>query len=119
MNEKDVVRRSIYIFLGLLVIMSIVSVLFKDASFVLGLIVGYIINCIVFQLIIKASDEILKTSMSTLLIVILNVLKMILYALGFLIAVKSQYVHILGVFIGYMITKIAIYLEGYIHKGGE
>lgn len=119
MNEKDVLKRSLYLFLIGCFLFGIIGILLKDISYILGFVLGYIINVIVFLLIIKMSDEILKLSTSTIFIVIGFILKLVLYALGFFIAVKSQWFHILGVFLGYLITKLTIFVEGFIHKGGE
>lgn len=119
MDEKDVLRRSVYLFLIGCFLFGIVGILLKDISFELGFILGYIINVIVFYLIIKMSEGILKFSMSTVIVAIMFLVKLALYALGFYIAVQSQWFHIFGVFMGYMLTKLSIYVEGYIHKGGE
>lgn len=119
MNEFTVLKRSGYIFLIGCLILGIVSVIFHDISYIFGLVLGYIINVIVFLLIIKMSEGILKFSMSTAIIAIMFLVKLVLYALGFFIAVKTPWFHILGVFLGYMCTKITIYVEQWIHKGGE
>lgn len=119
MNEFTVLKRSGYIFLIGCLILGIVSVIFHDISYIFGLVLGYIINVIVFLLIIKMSEGILKFSMSTAIIAIMFLVKLALYALGFFIAVKTTWFHILTVFAGYMCIKVTIYLEGFIHKGGE
>ncbi len=119
MNEKDVLKRSVYLAVFGSILFGIIGVLLHDISFILGFFLGYIINVIVFILIIKMTDGILKYSMSGLIVAIMFFMKLALYALGFYIAVKSQWVHIVGVFFGYLITKLSIYFEGYIHKGGE
>lgn len=118
MNEKDVLRRSLYLFLIGCFLFVIIGILLKDISYLLGFILGYMINVIVFLLIMKMSDEILKTSASVIFVVMGFILKLVLYAIGFYIAVKSKWVHLIGVFVGYMVTKLSIYIEGYIHKGG-
>lgn len=119
MDEKDVSRTSRYLFLMGCFLFIIVGILLKDVSYLLGFILGYIINIVVFQLIIRMTDEILKLSMSTVIIIVMFIVKLVLYTLGFYIAVKSKWFHLFGVFVGYMITKLSIYLSGYIHKGGE
>lgn len=119
MNEKDVLRRSFYVFIVGCLLFAGIGIFFQDISYLLGFVLGYLINDIVFLLIIKMTDEILKTSMSTVIVAIIFLLKLILYALGFIVAIKSVYIHIVGVFFGYLITKISIYIEGYIHKGGD
>jgi len=117
MNEKDVLKRSVYLFIVGCFLMGILGLFIQDISYLLGLIIGYVINVIVFLLIIKMSEGILKFSMSTVIVAGMFMVKLALYALGFYIAVKSQWVHIFGVFCGYTITKLSIYIEGYLHKG--
>ncbi len=119
MNEKDVLKKSLYLFVVGCFLFVIIGILFKDISYLLGFVLGYFINIIVFMLIMKMSDEILKSSTSTILIVMGFILKLALYALGFYISVKTQQVHILGVFLGYLMIKLTIYVEGFIHKGGD
>lgn len=119
MNEKTVLKRSVLVFLMGCLILTIVGLLIKDMSYVVGLILGYVINVFVFLLIMKISEGILKYKMSTVMIMVMTILKLLLYAVGFYISVKVDFVHIFGVFLGYFVIKITIYLEGYIHKGGE
>ena len=119
MNEKTVLKSSLYVFFAGCILFGIVSFLTKDISYLLGIIVGYVINVLVFLIIIKMTDLILQMSMSTIIVVMMFFVKLLLYAVGFLLAVKTSYVHILSVFCGYLITKITIFIEGYIHKGGE
>jgi hypothetical protein len=119
MNEKTVLKRSVLVFFIGCLILTIVGLLIKDMSYVVGLILGYVINVFVFLLIMKISEGILKYKMSTVMIMVMTILKLLLYAVGFYISVKVDFVHIFGVFLGYFVIKITIYLEGYIHKGGE
>ena len=118
MNEKDVFKRSVSIFIIGCLIWIGLGILLRDISYFIGFVLGFLINELVFLLIIKMTDVILQTSMSTLIVMMMFVVKLILYAIGFIISVKFKWVHIVGVFFGYMITKISIYLEEYIHKGG-
>lgn len=119
MNEKDVLKRSLYLFVVGCFLMGIVGILLHDVSYLLGLILGYVINVIVFYMIIYMSDGILKFSMSSFIVAVMFILKLVIYALGFYIAVKVSWIHIFGVFVGYMLTKLSIYYEGYQHRGGE
>lgn len=119
MNEKSVLKNSVYIFFLEAILLGIISFLFHDISYIFGLILGYIINVVVFLLIMKMSEGILKFSMSTAIIAIMFIVKLALYACGFYVAVKTPWFHILGVFLGYMCTKMTIYVEGFKHKGGE
>lgn len=118
MNEQTVLKSSRYVFFIGCVILGILGIFFKDVSYVLGYILGYIINTIVFLLTIKMVDGILTFS-NIMIVVFAFILKLGLYALGFYLAVKLSYIHIIGVFMGYMINKVTIYKEGYKHKGGE
>lgn len=119
MNEKTVLKRSLYVFLIGLVIFGIVGIILKNISYLTGFVLGYVINLLVFMIIIKMSEGILKFSTAIPIVAFMFILKLILYAIGFFIAIKTPYIHILGVFIGYMVTKVTIYMEGYTHKGGE
>lgn len=119
MNEKTVLKSSIYVFLVGCLGLGLLSLCIQNISYILGFILGYIINIIVFLMIMKMSEGILKFSMSTAIIAVMFLAKLALYALGFYISVKSPWFHLLGVFLGYMVTKVIIYVEGFIHKGGE
>lgn len=119
MNEKDVLKQSVYLFMIGCFVFGILGILLKDISYLLGFILGYIINVIVFYIIIYMSDMILNLNMSTIIVMMMFVAKLVLYALGFYIAVKSNLFHLVGVFFGYLITKLSIYVEGYKKKGGE
>lgn len=119
MNEITVLKKSVYVFLIGCLIFGMIGIIFHDISYIFGLGLGYIINIITFLMIMKMSEGILKFSMSTAIIAIMFLVKLALYALGFFIAVKTTWFHILTVFAGYMCIKVTIYLEGFIHKGGE
>ena len=119
MNEKTVLKSSIYVFLVGCLGLGLLSLCIHNISYILGFILGYIINIIFFLMIMKMSEGILKFSMSTAIIAVMFLAKLALYALGFYISVKSPWFHLLGVFLGYMVTKVTIYVEGFIHKGGE
>lgn len=119
MNEKTVLKSSIYVFLVGCLGLGLLSLFIQNISYILGFILGYIINIIVFLMIMKMSEGILKFSMSTAIIAVMFLAKLALYALGFYISVKSPWFHLLGVFLGYMVTKVTIYVEVFIHKGGE
>lgn len=119
MNEKNVVKQSFQIFLIGCLLLSIIAICLKDISYLFGFIIGYLLNLVVFYMIIKMSEGILTFSMSIPLVVIMLFAKLLVYALGFFIAVKLELVNLIGVFAGYMITKISIYVEGYRNKGGD
>lgn len=119
MNEKDVLKGSIYIFMGVCLLMGIVSLITRDISYLLGLILGYVINVLSFYITIKSTEALLHMSSSTVFISFSFLIKLTLYAIGFIMAIQLKWVHILGVFIGYMLMKLAVYMEGYIHKGGD
>ena len=102
MNENTVLSHSKYIFLVALAIAGLVSLLLMDISYFLGIIVGYIVSMIIFQIIIKMSDLILAISSNTIsLVIILFLTKLLIYGLGFFIAIKVSWINIITVFLGY------------------
>lgn len=114
MNENTVLSHSKYIFLVALAIAGLVSLLLMDISYFLGIIVGYIVSMIIFQIIIKMSDLILAISSNTIsLVIILFLTKLLIYGLGFFIAIKVSWINIITVFLGYFIIKITIYIDTY------
>ena len=69
---------------------------------------------IIFQIIIKMSDLILAISSNTIsLVIILFLTKLLIYGLGFFIAIKVSWINIITVFLGYFIIKITIYIDTY------
>lgn len=114
MNENTVMSHSKYVFLIALAIAGLVSLLLMDISYFLGIIVGYIVSMIIFQIIIKMSDLILAISSNTIsLVIILFLTKLLIYGLGFFIAIKVSWINIITVFLGYFIIKITIYIDTY------
>ncbi len=119
MNEKEVSKKSVFVFLVGCLLLGIISLLFKDISYLLGFILGYMINLISFFLTIKISDGILKFKMPIFMVILMSFLKIVIYAIGFYISIKVQWKHMIGVFLGYLVIKITVYVQGYIYKGGE
>ena len=114
MNENTVMSHSKYVFLVALAIAGLVSLLLMDISYFLGIIVGYIVSLIIFQIIIKMSDLIVAISSNTIsLVIILFLTKLLIYGLGFFIAIKVSWINIITVFLGYFIIKITIYIDTY------
>lgn len=114
MNENTVMSHSKYVFLIALAIAGLVSLLLMDISYFLGIIVGYIVSLIIFRIIIKMSDLILAISSNTIsLVIILFLTKLLIYGLGFFIAIKVSWINIITVFLGYFIIKITIYIDTY------
>ena len=114
MNENTVMSHSKYVFLIALAIAGLVSLLLMDISYFLGIIVGYIVSLIIFQIIIKMSDLILAISSNTIsLVIIIFLTKLLIYGLGFFIAIKVSWINIMTVFLGYFIIKITIYIDTY------
>lgn len=114
MNENTVMSHSKYVFLIALAIAGLVSLLLMDISYFLGIIVGYIVSLIIFQIIIKMSYLILAISSNTIsLVIILFLTKLLIYGLGFFIAIKVSWINIITVFLGYFIIKITIYIDTY------
>ncbi len=109
MNEKDVQSESKKIFLVMLLFFCIVGLIFKSLSYPLGIVIGYIICYINFILTIKTSHMILQNGHQVILIILMFMSKLVLMIMGFLMAVIwKDYVHLLSVFFGYLITPITI-----------
>ncbi|MEG0368077.1 MAG: ATP synthase subunit I [Coprobacillus sp.] len=110
MNEKDVEKESLKVFFAILLFSIVIGIMLKSYIYSTGVIVGYIINVINFKITIKTSDMILKSGQNVLLVILMYILKMILMVLGFALGVIfKEYIHIFGVFFGYLITPITIY----------
>ena len=114
MNEKLVFKRSALIFLIGFVIFSIVGFIMKSISYPLGFLLGYLFNLAIFYVIIITSDMILNLKKSTSLIILLNIVRLAIYAVGFLIAIFiPKWFNLIGVLFGYMVIKITIYIVSY------
>ena len=101
MNERDVLKQSIKVFIIGLIIFSLIGVILKSIAYPLGFALGYVINVIIFNIIIKTSDLILNIGHSISMIVIMSIIKLLLYALGFLLAIFfKDILSIIGVFFG-------------------
>lgn len=110
MNERDVQLESRKIFVFILLFFCLLGFFLKSIAYPLGVIVGYIVCYINFILTIKLSQIILQEGHQILLIVLMFMLKLFLMAIGFMMAVIwKEYVHLLGVFLGYLTTPITIY----------
>ncbi|MDD8048634.1 MAG: hypothetical protein PHH04_03415 [Thomasclavelia sp.] len=120
MNEHTVQKRSKYVILAGLIIFCIVGFITKDITYPLGFILGALGGEIVFFLIIKMSETILKLQQSTMIVVVMFILKMLVYCVCFLLAIFFKDIFsLIGVFAGLMVTRITIYIETYLNKGGE
>lgn len=110
MNEKDVQTESKKIFLIMLLFFCLIGLILKNIAYPLGVIIGYIICYINFILTIKFSHIILQEGHHILLIILMFLSKLILMTLGFLSAILfKDYIHLLSVFFGYLITPITIH----------
>lgn len=114
MDEKDVQVESRKIFLFILLIFCFIGVYMRSIAYPIGVIVGYVINYINFMITIKSSDMILKTQQNILLVIVMFVLKTILLIFGFALSLLFKgYVHIVGVFFGYLIIQLTIHWLNY------
>ena len=112
MNEKLVFKKSFFIFLIGFIVFSIIGLMMKSFSYSLGFLLGYLFNLAIF------SDMILNLKRSTSLIILLNIVKLAIYAIGFLIAIFiPKWFNLMGVLFGYMVIKITIYIVSYQMKG--
>ena len=114
MNEKDVLKQSVKVFIGGLIIFSILGFVLKQVSYPLGFILGYAVSVLSFYIIIVMSDMILKMGQTIRFVVIMFVAKMLLYIAGFMLAIKfDNTFSLISVFFGYFVTKITINILGY------
>lgn len=121
MNEGVVLKYSIRIFLIGLCMSVIPCIYFNTISYASGFIIGYIINVLVFLLIIQASTVILQLQSGSIAIVaVLFIIKLVLYAIGFYSAIRfANRISIVTVFMGYFVMKVTIYITGYLLKEVE
>lgn len=119
MDERSVIKQSYQLAVIGCVIFIIIGIVLQDISFLLGFILGYLLNLLVFNVIIKVSESILELSLHSIFVFLSFLIRLGIYAIGFYIAIKSSWFHLLGVFVGYLITKISILVDGYKNKGGE
>lgn len=120
MNEKDVQIESRKIFFFMLLIFCIVGIWARSFSYLLGIILGYLICYINFILTIKSSELILKTGQNVMFVIIMFLAKMLFMVLGFAICIITNYtVNIFAVFFGYLITPITIHWLNYKCRKGE
>ena len=118
MNEKLVFKKSFFIFLIGFIVFSIIGLMMKSISYSLGFLLGYLFNLAIFYVIIITSDMILNLKRSTSLIILLNIVKLAIYAIGFLIAIFiPKWFNLMGVLFGYMVIIITIYIVSYQMKG--
>lgn len=121
MNEYSVLKNSIKIAVVGLVIFGIVAIFTKEVSYLFGYVLGYIVGILTYLIIIQSSTTILNLQGGSIAIVMaMFMVKLLLYALGFFLAVKLPNIfNLISVCIGYFIIKITIYTEGFKNKGGE
>lgn len=118
MDEKLIIKKSIPVFITGMIIFMVVGYMLKSISYPLGFLLGYLFNLIIFYVIIITTDMILNTKQSTSLIVFMHVVKLIIYAIGFLIAIFIPKIfNLFSVLFGYMVIKITIYIVSYLMKG--
>lgn len=121
MNEHTVLKNSMKTcFLGLLIFL-IVSLIMKDISYVFGFLLGYSINVLTFLVIMQSSKTILSLKSGSIgIVMVMFVVKLLLYGLGFFLTFKMDWLfNIVGVFVGYFVIKVTIYVDTYKNKGGE
>lgn len=109
MNEKDVQLESKKIFFIMLLFFCILGLILQSLSYPLGVVVGYVICYVNFILTIQTSHMILREGHHILFIILMFMSKLVLMLIGFLMAVIwKDYVHLMSVFFGYLITPITI-----------
>lgn len=117
MSENDVLKQSVKVFIGGLLIFIIVGIALKQISFPLGFILGYIVSVLSFYMIILMSDFILKMGQTIKYVVMMFILKMVLYAGGFILAIKLDNIfNLISVFFGYFVIRMTIGILGYLNR---
>lgn len=121
MNEYTILKNSRKVCLLGLLIATTSSIVTRDVSYMLGFVLGYSINVLTFLAIIQSSSAMLSMRGGAVgIVMIMFIVKLLLYALGFLLAFKLPSIfNIIGVFIGYFVIKITIFIDTYKNKGGE
>ena len=120
MNEYEVIKQSKKYFIIGLIIVSITSIITTNVSWLLGFILGYAINLLIFYMIIQTSSLLLDLKASTVpIIVMLFIGKLLVYALGFYLSmIFPEVFSVITVFLGYFVIKITIYAEEFRLRGG-
>lgn len=122
-EETAIIKKSVPVFLLCALIMTIIGLLFREISYVLGLTLGYVINLVIFKIIAITVDNILlfRSKISAAIVMFSYLIKMVIYGFGFFLAVKLPSVfNIFTVTIGYFMIKLTIFYYDYrIRKRGE
>lgn len=117
MNEKTVLSHSLILFFIGFLIFSIIGIQAREISYPMGFLLGYVFNIVVFYVIIFTSDMILNLKKSVSLVIIMNIVKLAVYAIGFLLAIFFPDIFsLIGVFFGYMMTQLSIFSANYFSK---
>lgn len=122
-EDKEIIKRSIPMFLVLSFIMLGVSLFFGQVSYLFGFILGYGLNLVIFKVITITVDNILlfQSKMSGAIVMMSHLVKLMIYSLGFFLAVKLPMIfNIFTVTIGYFVIKLSIfYYQNRMRKRGE
>ncbi len=122
-NEKDIVKNSNRIFAIIGIVLIVISMIMNDYSLIMGFCLGYCVNLIILKIIVRTVDSILSTNrlIATGFVATSFLLKMLIYATGFILAIKiPKLFNLFTVTIGYFVVKLAMFHTGYrLRKGGE
>ena len=116
MDEKIVIKKSVYTFIVFLMGAAIFSILFHSKTYILGMILGYLLNLLTFQITINSSSLMLEIRSSRGIVTLSFLIKILIYLSGFYLSyLFSDIFDIISVFIGYLIIKITIIVIGVRH----
>lgn len=122
-EEQVIIKKSIPVFLFCLLIIAIASIVTKQLSYIMGFILGYGINLVVFKIIAITVDSILlfRSKTAGIFVMFSHIIKMVVYGVGFFLAIKfPSMFNIFAVTAGYFIIKLTIfYHERRRRKRGE
>lgn len=120
MSEYDILKKSPMVFGVGLVVMIVIGFFLNMISIPLGFILGYLGSILSFLLIIKGATVILQLNRSVEIVVLLYILKLVVYASGFLLAIfLPKIFNLFAVLIGYFVIKVTITLSPIFEKRRE
>ncbi len=115
-DEFDIVKASSKLFGVIEGILIIGSMMFHRIDLVIGFAIGYLINLVNFFLIVKMVDTVLMVQISknAYLTSLFFIVRMLIYALGFLLAIKVHWINLYTLCLGYFVVKVTLHLEKYL-----
>ena len=122
-KDRDILKRSVPVFLIFLGILLIVAMITKHIEYALGLVLGYVINIVIFKVITLTVDALLTLGNKTSVVLVMFsfFIRLFIYGIGFYIAVKfPSFFSLFTVALGYFMIKLSVHIGDYwVRKRGE